>query len=337
MNYTNTQALPDYTDLENHVFTSKIMRLDIGTNKRFYYTKRGGQEPKFFTSVTTFCGEMLPTGKELIKWYAEHGYEKAKEMALEAADYGTFMHIQFGEYLLNRTYNFNTLEKRTENYLRKHNINASKKGQYMSKCYKHLLSLAQWVQDYDVEPVAIEMPVYNHRRRLAGTIDLVCYITVSQKGFWGEVYKAGPRKGQPKETKKEVRILAMVDFKSGKYFYLSHEMQLHVYWMLWQWGYKTEYMIQGLYNWSPVDWKTDTPTYKFKDQTDFDTWKPIIENYIKIGNDPKFGIFNARKTVIMMNENITFGKPVSKTFSKVRVQDFVRMKEKELKGRQIVM
>lgn len=124
------------------------------------------------------------------------------------------------------------------------------------------------MKDTDLKPLAIELVLTNPQDGYAGAIDLCAEITIEEKGFFGDVYKTGANAGKPKETKRQRRIRAIIDFKSGrKGFFPEHEVQLLAYKTMWNMHFE-KYPVEKVFNWSPKDWRGTTPTYNFKDQTE---------------------------------------------------------------------
>ena len=122
-----------------------------------------------------------------------------------------------------------------------------------------------------VDPIATEIvgiyqdPI-NDDIRFAGAIDLICELTIKEKGFWGECYQTGKQAGMPKETTLSRRALAIVDFKSGKNgFYDDHEIQLHMYKLIAEQSLGINPTV--LMNVAPSDWETGL-SYKVKQQQD---------------------------------------------------------------------
>lgn len=239
-----------------------LYRLD-SNNHRYYYRFDKDGEPQFFTSVTTMIKNTLPTSPHLIKWIADMGAEESKEFALERADYGTFLHIQCGELLINGTYDLDSLSQKLDIFGTKEKITI-KKG-WVEDLKKDVLAFAQFMIDTNCKPLAIEICLSHPTDGYAGAIDLVCEMDIEEKGFFGDVYASGANKGQSKESKQTKRVHAIVDIKSGrKGFYESSEIQLHAYANMWQINF--EEVIDKVYNWSPKDWR-GAPSYNLKDQT----------------------------------------------------------------------
>lgn len=240
-----------------------LYRLD-SNNHRYYYRFDKDGEPQFFTSVTTMIKNTLPTSPFLIKWIADMGAEESKEFALERADYGTFLHIQCGELLINGTYDLDSLSQKLDIFGTKEKITI-KKG-WVEDLKKDVLAFAQFMIDTNFKPLAIEICLYHPTDGYAGAIDIVGEMDIEEKGFFGETYKSGVNAGQPKESKRTIRIRVIVDIKSGrKGFYESSEIQLHAYKEMW--GEHFIETIDRVYNWSPKDWRS-APGYNLKDQTD---------------------------------------------------------------------
>lgn len=255
-----------YFDKDALIVQPQVMyRLNAGGGRLYYrYDEKG--DPEFFISVTTLIRDTLPTPPSLIKWIAEKGLEESQQISGAKADYGTFMHVCIGDLLINRKFDFDGLPERLEAYCAAQQLDLPTVMGWEEDIKKDLLAMAAFVAQYKVKPLAIEI-ILTHFDGYAGAIDLVCEMTIPVKGFWGEEYKSGDRKGQPKESNKDVVIRAIIDFKSGKKgFFESHEIQLEAYRRIWNWNYP-DYPVDKIYNWSPKDWRS-APDFNLKDQSD---------------------------------------------------------------------
>jgi hypothetical protein len=260
---TVAKLSPLYFNLEKLIKQPEPMyRMDMGGGRLYYRFEDG--EPVFYTSVTTMIKNTLPTSPHLIKWIADRGQEEGMAEALERATYGTFMHAECATLLTTGKYDLDKLGAKLELFLTGEKMPYKKEWEEPLK--KDILAFAQFMIDYNVSPLAIEIILYHPTDGYAGAIDLVCEMDYEEKGFFGETYASGANKGQPKESKRKRRILAIIDLKSGrKGFYESHELQLQAYANMWQIHY--EECVERVYNWSPKDWR-GTPSYNLKDQTD---------------------------------------------------------------------
>lgn len=224
---------------------------------------------RFFPSVTTIIKNSTPTSYGLIKLHEEKGKDFAKWFAGKG-HYGTIMHIILGEFILNKTININEIEDIIDDYCVSHKVSPDTNEWYWN-IKKDVLAICKFFKDYNVTPIATEIvgiyqDPFNDNIKFAGTIDLICELTIKEKGFWGEVYKSGPNAGTPKETTLERRALAIVDFKSGKSgFFEDHEIQLHMYRMIAE--QSLEIYPTVLMNVAPNDWESGL-TYKVKQQQD---------------------------------------------------------------------
>ena len=241
-----------------------LYRLDSSGHR--YYYRFNGEEPEFYTSVTTMIKNTMPTSPYLIKWLIDKGGDEGKDEAEERAHYGTFLHVQCSELLINGTYDLDKLSEKLTIYLTANHIPIDR-IKWADELKKDVLAFAQFMIDCNVKPLAIEICLYHPTDGYAGALDIVCEMDLIEKGFFGETYLSGANKGQPKESKQSRRIRAIIDIKSGrKGFYESHEIQLCAYKEMWNMHFP-DFPIDKFFNFSPKEWRS-TPSYNLKDQTD---------------------------------------------------------------------
>jgi hypothetical protein len=233
---------------------------------RYYYTFSEFGEPIFVPSVTTVIHKTMPKSEYLIKWMAELGYEESKEYTEKRAAYGTIMHGCVADLAIHKVIHLASIKGRITSYLEAHRLPMIWATEWEEEIKADVLAFARWMLDYNVKAIAIEISLVDEVQGCGMTIDMVCELDVEVKGYFGEVYKTGDRKGQPKESKRIERKRAIVDFKSGRMgFYEEHAIQLQAYKIAWD-NINPSQPIEVLYNWSPKEWRKE-PTYNFKDQT----------------------------------------------------------------------
>lgn len=301
-----------------------VYRLD-SSGHRYYYTFDENGEPIFYVSVTTLIKQTLPTSPQLIKWIADMGYEESQRYAQERAAYGTFMHSQLAELLIARSYNLNGLKERLKMYIESEQLPGDFIN-YADDFKKDILAFAQFMKDTDLKPLAIELVLTNPQDGYAGAIDLCAEITIEEKGFFGDVYKTGANAGKPKETKRQRRIRAIIDFKSGrKGFFPEHEVQLLAYKTMWNMHFEN-YPVEKVYNWSPKSYTGETPTYNFKDQTDSKNAKklPYLVELARIEDEKR------DNDVIFCSGIIDMDKPdLSNNITKLSLSEVVKKRRKD--------
>jgi len=240
-----------------------LYRLD-SSGHRYYYRFNAEGEPEFYTSVTTLIRNTLPTSPHLIQWLVDKRGE-GKDEAEERANYGTFLHVQCAELLINGTYDLDKLSEKLTIFLTSKNIPLDRLS-WADELKKDVLAFAQFIIDTNCKPLAIEICLWHPTDGYAGAIDLVSEVDLEEKGFFGEKYLSGANKGQSKETKQLKRVRVIIDIKSGrKSFYESHEVQLKAYNEMWNIHFPN-FPIDKVLNFSPKEWRT-TPSYNLKDQT----------------------------------------------------------------------
>ena len=214
---------------------------------RYYYRFNEKGEPEFYPSVTTLLKQVMPTPPALLDWMIANGKDGGTEKRDIAAAYGTFMHGQFETLIINRRYDFDNVPAVLLAYMEREHVPESLFAQWVVKVRKDVLAFAQFVKDYNVKPLAVEIGLVHPKFHYAGCLDLPCVMT------------------DPKTAK---TFTAIVDFKSGrKGFFEEHELQLHLYREMWNVNFENV-PIERVFNFSPKDWRGSKPTYNLKEQTD---------------------------------------------------------------------
>lgn len=284
-----------------------------------YYFEDLGKEIKWYISVTNLIASTMPTAEPLKKWIADMGYEESQRYASERADYGTFMHIKFHELLINRELNLDAIDEDLRIYMEDMKISPNLFDSWLEDIKRDVLGFAQFLKDYKVKPLAIEV-VLASQDGYAGAVDLICLMTITEKGFFGEVYKSGDNKGNPKETKRETEVFAILDFKSGrKNFYESHEIQLEAYKCTVRENFPaldTDKM--KLFNYSPNEWRT-APGYKIKDQTD----SPNRRKLQHLVNIAAIEMGKRERSVLKIEGTLNLDNPVEECFREVTIDELI--------------
>lgn len=260
----------DYLSPELPRPTNFIRRFQQGHN-RFYYTLDEAFNVRLYASATTLIKDgYAEDTSALEKWrnnLRAEGKNPEYELAYLAMR-GTLMHFLLGEFIQSKDIPLNLLRE----YIFANAPELTTKPLFedvLAKdtlwLTKSVLAFAQFVKDYNVKPLALELIMASDRLGVASPIDLICTLEKEEKGFFGEVYKTGANKGEPKESKQKRTIVAVVDFKSGN-FYDKHYLQLQLYKRIINENYP-ELEVEGFYNWSPKDW-ISTPSYNLKEQKD---------------------------------------------------------------------
>lgn len=293
-----------------------LYRLDY-KGKRMYY-RFIDIIVEFYTSVTTFLHNQIPTSKNLLDWQREHGEDEM----LERAHYGTFLHSIFVTLLITNQYDLDKLSLLLQQYATKEKCEY--KEEWVEELKKDALSLSQFIIDYKVKPIAVEIILYHPTDGYAGALDLVCEFDYEEKGNFGEVYASGERKGQPKESKRTIRVVGIVDLKSSKKgFFESNILQLAAYREMWNLKYP-EVHIEKIFNIAPRGWDTK-PAYTLKEQTyskDILKLKQYVENE-RIDN------LNKNWTITTFEGKIDLVKGIEQNIISKSLEELVKPKENE--------
>lgn len=250
---------------------------------RYYYRYDDAGNPEFFPSVTTILSQTLPKAPHLINWIANKGIEEAERYKGERAAYGTFMHAAFEELLINRAYDLDGLKGKLKEYIEVYRL-SDDFIYYADDLKKDVLAFAQFVLDYDVRPLAVEIALVHPYYKYAGMIDCPCTMRA----------KIGS----------DDRINAIVDFKSGrKGFYEESEIQLGMYRDMWNVNFE-QFPVTRIFNFSPKDWRKK-PSYNLKEQTESPNIRkiPYLLEIAAIEDEKRDNTFTAVNGMVVLDDN----------------------------------
>ncbi len=300
---------------------------------RNYFIVNEDRKAVLLDGVTTVVHATLPKSEFLIKWMAEKGYEEAKEYRDTRALYGTLMHTMLAHFIINGFMEVADIEKAVSNYCYAHNLTSVQSSGWVDDICSDLLAYSEFVREHNVKPLAIEVTLADTDRRVAGTVDLICLMDVDEKGFYGETYKSGDQKGQPKQTTQTFRRKAIIDFKSGRSGSNTEDKaaQLTFYKVLAIKNYPDMFQ-EGeirMYNWSPKAWRSK-PDYTLIDQTDNFTEHEIelmLELY-RCRQKTKL----EERTSMSFKGRIELGQDVTSNYEILTTADIVQQKIDEIVG-----
>lgn len=249
----------------------KVGRVNFGQGRSYIRLNSDGEPVespvRLYTSLTTAINTCAPMEDALLEWYVKHGLKEAGRLLEIAQHYGTLMHLEIGKFLINQEYNFDAIEGVVEGYLSSESFYQPETKEWAEKLRKDLTAFIQFYIDYKIVPLGIEYVLLSERGY--GTlIDLVCNMTIQVDGLdYDNPYKSGPRKGEPRECKVDKEIRAIINFKSGRHgFYRTNGLQIEAERQLWEENFPDLPLDAG-FNWSPKEWRGETPTYNLKDWT----------------------------------------------------------------------
>jgi len=250
--------LPDY----------KVGRIYHG-NGRFYIKLDMDGNPvspiKIYSSLTTAISQSSPMPRPLLAWYTTHGLEEADRLLKIAQSYGSLLHEEIGRYLTSELYDFDTTKESVADYLTRTSYYQPECDTWGDDLKYDMAAFIAFAQEYEIKALGIEYVLLSERG-FGTMIDLVCDLVWPVKGFHGEVYKSGDRKGEPKETTVRMQKRAIINFKSGRHgFYDSHGLQLTCEKMLWEENFP-DLPVDLALNWSPSEWRSN-PSWNLKDWT----------------------------------------------------------------------
>lgn len=255
----NAIRLPDY----------KVGRINYGAGRSYIRILPDGslENPfRLYTSLTTALNSCAPMERPLLEWYCKLGLAEADRYVKMKQHYGTLMHILIGDFLMTNTFDFEAIDEKVQEYLSEHSYFEKEVNDWPSDLRYDIAAFIKFANDVNMKALGVEYVLLSERGY--GTlIDIVCEMTIQEKGFWGDVYLSGPRKGEPKESTKPVDVRALINMKSGRHqFYRVNGIQVACEKILWEENFP-DLKVDRVFNWSPKDWDT-TPSYNLKDWTE---------------------------------------------------------------------
>lgn len=301
-----TEVSPHYISEHFKVPPIQVYRLDTGRG-RWYYTFHQG-EPRFYQSVTSFIKNSLPMSEHLIKWRCDLGWDKSNAYMFERACYGTLMHTLIAKFVQNGSLHKDVISECVDLSLTSNRLDINFKREWIEELFKDLLAFAQFVFDYEVEFLGLEITLVSEKYGIAGTLDAPCIL--NDKLYTDKTAK-----------EKRKRVTANIDFKSGrKNFYESHEIQLEACRMLWDENFP-DTRLDKIFNWAPKEWKKE-PGYSLKDQTEALSIEKL-KHFIAIAEiEGRHRLPN----VFTPNDEITLGQSPENCFKSIHISEIVKQK-----------
>jgi hypothetical protein len=294
----------------------KIYREQIG-GIRYYYTFNKQNNPRFYLSVTSLAKLTMPMSPFLLDWKMSLGKAESEYQATMRAHYGNMMHDYLLDFTIKGGCDPSDIRDRILLYLDRNNLHyeTGMVEPWTKELTKDLLSWAKFCHLYELEPLAVEYPIVDRKRELAGRVDLVAKIK------FGNRYVSGKNAHKLKDEEGFDWIVVMIDLKSGKNgFYDEHLLQLESYKTMWNDRFPPAWQVERIYNWGPKDWRS-APTFSFKDQTGIMNDK-LFDTYVK--QLKLRNLLEPKRSFILPKKELVFGEDVSGKYEIQTLADHVR-------------
>lgn len=147
---------------------------------------------KYYPSVTWICG-YYPKGIGYMKWLSEHGWDEAEALKVAAGEEGSKIHRAISDILNGKTVKID--DKYSDN-------DGNEPKELTAIEYEAIMSFVSWLNETQPEVLKVDYTLVNEQEGYAGTIDMKLRIN-------GEIW--------------------IVDIKTSKDIYPSHELQVSAY------------------------------------------------------------------------------------------------------------
>ncbi len=239
------------------IASEKVFRVNW-KGKRMYKRK---DNPRLYTSLTTFLSSVMPPSKHLQGWRDDlaetlGSAEKVDEYVEATANYGTTMHVLIGEICQAGFADWDALYIRATELLIELGLPSKAVESATREVIRDTAAIVKFFADYEVEVISVEIPVFSDKWGYATFEDLV--VNMNDKLYTEKT---------PHEKRKRIRAIG--NMKSGKKgFHDSHKFQLIGEMKAWNETYGDFMPITEIFNIAPTDWKKE-PSYKLAFQTAF--------------------------------------------------------------------
>jgi hypothetical protein len=303
----------------------KVGRVSFGDGRAYFKFQLPA---KIYTSLTTVTSTCSPMPYGLMKWKMSLGEKESARVGRVAAMYGTLMHETIGTFCINQSFNFDKAGEIVSDYLSKNEFYDNDTSEWTERLKEDMQAWADFVYRHKVNVIAVEMVLCSDQFEFATAIDIVCDMTIEEKGFYGDVYKSGDKKDQPKESKKETRIRAIINLKSGRHgFYQENANQLELERMVWNENYP-DIKIDRIYNWAPTEWRDYTgEKWRLADQTNKAN-KVEMEAMLMLASERYKGK-NEQKMYTNIYGEIYYGNDPTANITQIRVVDHLEKRIKD--------
>lgn len=296
----------------------KLHRLDHKSHRNYFTVTKENRLDKIYTSVTTFAKSVMPTSAGLIMWMKNKTPEEQEAILKSSSTYGTLMDILFNKMLISGK--IDDIGKEVFQFTMKERLYNINLDQWIEQLKRDCLAFAQFVEDYEVKPILVSCPLKSDNIMIAGTLDLLC-----------EMNDKIPTKTDIKKGVRPNRINAIIDYKAKigdmtlksdrNSFYDSECLQLQLYKKLYYDSFNDDRYIQGLYNFSPKNWRT-SPDYNLKSWLNTKTANDMSAKFDSFLNIFKIDSMGEEKSITVIDDSISLDG-FKEQFRSVLLTDFI--------------
>ena len=241
----------------------QLYRLSTGKGRVYFrfQDQQNFRDPILYGGATSLSSE-IPLSEEIINWKLAKGEMGSDRYMWMRTLFGSLSHTCIADYVNNGAINLTEIPRRVVKYFNDNHFYLTKKEEKElgTELQKDMISFRRWVQDYEVEFIAIEFPVWSDTENIASQVDILCFMNYSEG------------KGKAKTTR---RVFSIIDYKSTKKGQNKDmRYQLHSYKLLMEEMFpelaQNEIKLFNLMgkNWRSTNWNSRSKPYLFSEQTD---------------------------------------------------------------------
>lgn len=300
----------------------EMYRLSTMKGARIYFRELEDNSIRFYMGATSASRYLMTP--HLLRWWADsEGYDARKQEMYDKATAGSYFHSLIAQIAKGEEMSVKVIRESYKLYLVANEVTAKLHASFIDTMVKDVLSYLQWCEDYEVKPLAIEMPLCSDTIGVATLVDWVGVINDS-KGNLNEDGSIKSKRGrQPKHERIGVHS-CIVDFKTGKKgTYETHIMQLQSNKEMFEENFPDIEPIKYYYNLSPKAWRIE-PTYDFVNQTD----KMNQDRYdalLTLARTDMEGILN--RNILTIEGDFKFGTSANSLIRRFTIQEVVNSGE----------